>query len=264
MNDEAGASEELGPVVSRHPVANQKRWANAGWALVIGVLAGWVGLWGLVSTGGDGLAGSRKAVGVLLGLGLSGLFIAVTQTVRAVRGGPAEYFEVRERGVVYGSRRGTAGWPWDQVATITMGGTDTENGVTRRLGTGYRCLLRFADGRRARVDGLAEQHVALGIAVLSNCPDAPRLTGGEWQRRWGGRLLAAAAACLAAIAAMILYLVGHPDREQVTVDSRGLTTEHFVPGVSETGVAVLTLGMLACLVAAITFVVLFVRGRRGY
>lgn len=54
--------DELGPVVSRHPVANGKRWVNAFWALGIGVPVGWLGLWGVTATGDNASVGANKAV----------------------------------------------------------------------------------------------------------------------------------------------------------------------------------------------------------
>ncbi|MFE7046383.1 hypothetical protein ACFU9X_45580 [Streptomyces atratus] len=253
--------DDLGPVISRHGVANRRRWENAGWALVIGVPTGCVGLWALSGTGDGESAGGRKMIGVLIGLGLSGLFIAVTQAVRAVRGGAGEYFEVREHGLLHGSRRGKASWPWDQIATVTIKSSETDNALTARLGTGYRCVLGLADGRSVRFDGLTDQHGELGLVVLNRCPDATRLTGDEWQRKAGGWLLAGTATCLAAIGAMVLYITGHPDTEREVTAADGMSVHQVVPGISDTGIALLAVGMVVCAIAAVTLVALFVRGR---
>ncbi|MFJ5119260.1 hypothetical protein [Kitasatospora sp. NPDC088548] len=259
MIDKARAFDELGPVVSRHPVASGKRWVNASWALGIGVPVGCLGLWGMLATGDDASVGANKAVGILIGLGLAGVYIAVTQALRAVRGGSAEYFEVREHGLVHGSRQGPTVFAWDQVATIAIRTADRDSGLARQLGIGYRCVLRSADGRRVRVDGLAERHGELGLAVLSRCPHATRLTGNEWEQKAGGRLLAAGAACLAAVVAMILFIASRPDK--VITDPHDVTYVRHIPGLSDTQMFLLAIGIMVCLIAGITCVVLFVRAR---
>ncbi|GAA4533984.1 hypothetical protein [Amycolatopsis samaneae] len=253
---------DLGRLVARHRVNNGKRWANAAWALVIAAASGWLGLWSLLGSG-TGSGGGRRVIGVLLGLTLVAAIIAVTQTARAVRGGRDEFVEVREHGLVHAGRRRLAGWSWDRVTAITVKGGEARHALERHLGTGYTCVLRFADGERVRVDGLAADHTAVGRVALAKCPDAKRLTGAEWQRERGGWLLAGAAVCLAAIVAGILYLAGHPDTEQRYLDpATGHPARHSVPGVPEAGIAVITIGGLLCLIAAITFVGCFVRGRR--
>ena len=259
MIDKARTFDELGPVVSRHPVANGKRWVNAFWALGIGVPVGWLGLWGVTATGDDASVGANKAVGVLIGLGLAGVYVAVTQALRAVRGGSAEYFEVRERGLIHGSRRGPTVFAWDRVTGITIRTAERDTALGLHLGIGYRCVLRSADGRRVRVDALAERHGALGLAMLSRCPQASRLTGDEWWQKAGGRLLAVGAACLAAVVAMILFIVGHPDK--TIINPHDIADVHDIPGLSETQILLLAVGVLVCLIAGITCIILFVRAR---
>ncbi|MFJ2864415.1 hypothetical protein [Kitasatospora sp. NPDC087314] len=259
MTGKTGVFDELGPVVSRHPVANGKRWVNALWALGIGVPLGWLGLWGATSGGDDASAGANKAVGVLIGLGLAGFYLAATQALRAVRGGSAEYFEVREHGMVHGSRRGPTAFAWDRVTAITIRTGERDTALSRQLGVGYRCVLRLADGRRVRVDGLAERHGALGLAVLSRCPHAARLTGDEWQHKAGGWLLAAGAACLAAVVAMVLFIAGHPDK--VITDPHDIALVHDVPGLGDAQILLLSVAILVCLIAGITCIALFVRAR---
>ncbi|MFE0020241.1 hypothetical protein [Amycolatopsis sp. NPDC059021] len=253
---------DLGPLIGRHRVDNRKRWANAAWALVIAVASGWLGLWALL--GGDaGSAGGRKVIGVLLGLTLVAAIITVSQATRALRGGRDEFVEVREHGVVHAGRRRLAGWSWDRVTAITVKGGEARHALQRHLGTGYTCVLHFADGERVRVDGLTADHSAVGRTALARCPDAKRLTGEEWQRERGGWLLAGAAACLAAIVAGILYLVTHPDSEERYVDpDTGISGEHLVHGVSEAGIAVIVIGGLVCLCAAGGFLTSYVRGKR--
>ncbi|MEU2225567.1 hypothetical protein [Streptomyces sp. NPDC018347] len=155
MTGGSDAFGDLGPVVSRHPVDHQKRWVNAGCALLTAVPSGWLGAWGWSATG-EGSAGSNRASGLLLGLALGTVAIAVTQAARALRGERGEYFEVRQDGLVHGSQRGVAGWSWNRVTSLHVDG-DAVNGIATRLGNGYRIEIGLDDGTRLRTDGLAQR-----------------------------------------------------------------------------------------------------------
>ncbi|MFB6988942.1 hypothetical protein [Streptomyces sp. NPDC056304] len=259
-NEGANAFEELGPVVGRHAVDHRRRWVNAGWALLIAVPCGWLGVWGISATG-DGSAGSNKAIGLLLGVALGAVGVAVTQIVRAVRGEPGEYFEVREGGLVHGSRRGVSGWSWDRVTSLHVEG-ESVNALAARLGNGHRCVIGLDDGRRLRADGMAERPAELGRALLTRCPHVALVPKVPWYGRAGAWPLAGAVACVAAVAAMVLYIVAHPDKEHRISVGDGMTAvQTSEPGISEAGYAFLTLGMLVCAVTAVALVVAYVRGR---
>ncbi|MPY55214.1 hypothetical protein [Streptomyces acidicola] len=256
----ADALEELGPVVSRHVVDHRKRWVNAGWALLIAVPSGWLGVWGVSATG-DGSPGGNKAIGLLLGLALGAVAIAVTQITRAVRGEPGEYFEVRQRGLVHGSRRGVAGWSWDRVTSLRVEG-DAVNSLATRLGNGYRIVISLEDGRQLRADGLTGGAADLGRALLTRCTHVALVPRVPWYGRTaGGLLLAGAAACAAAVAAQILYIADHPDKEHKVSTALGMAVVSSEPGISDTGYAFLAIGILVCAVAAVSFVIAFARGR---
>ncbi|MFD7493023.1 hypothetical protein ACFV8T_11475 [Streptomyces sp. NPDC059832] len=258
--EEVDTFDGLGPVVRRHAVDHRKRWVNAGCALLAAVPSGWLGVWSLSATG-EGSPGSNKAIGLLLGLALGATGIAVNQIVRAVRGEPGEYFEVREGGLVHGSRRGSAGWSWNRVTSLHVDG-DAVNAIATRLGNGFRCEIRFDDGTRLRADGLTVRAADLGRTLLTRCPHVALVPRVPWYGRAGGPLLAGAAACVAAVAAMILYIVDHPDKEHRVPAGEGMTMVQSVePGISSAGYGFLAAGMLVCAVTAITLVVLHVRGR---
>ncbi|MEE1771097.1 hypothetical protein PUR34_23890 [Streptomyces sp. JV185] len=258
--EEVDAFDGLGPVVRRHVVDHRKRWVNAACALLLAVPTGWLGVWGLSATG-EGSAGSNKAIGLLLGLALGAAGIAVNQVVRAVRGEPGEYFEVRRDGLVHGSRRGVAGWSWDRVTSLHVDG-DAVNAIATRLGNGFRCEIRFDDGTRLRADGLTRRAADLGRTLLVQCPHVALVPRVPWYGRAGKSLLAGALVCVAAVAAMIVYIVDHPDKEHRVAVGAGMTTVDSVePGISPAGYAFLAAGMLVCAVAAITLGVLHVRGR---
>ncbi|WP_093893338.1 hypothetical protein [Streptomyces sp. Ncost-T10-10d] len=257
--EEADAFEDLGPVVSRHAVDHRKRWVNAGCALLIAIPSAWLGVWGVSATG-DGSAGSNRAIGLLLGLALGAVAIAATQIARALRGEPGEYFEVRRGGLVHGSRRGAAGWSWNRVTSLHVDG-DAVNAIATRLGNGYRIVIDLDDGTRLRADGLPERAADLGRALLTQCPHVALKPRIPWYGRAGGWPLAGAAVCAAAVAAMILYMADHPDRERRIPGGGGMTIVQTESGISEVGYAFLAIGMLVCAITAITLVVAYVRGR---
>ncbi|MFJ6017444.1 hypothetical protein [Streptomyces sp. NPDC092952] len=250
---------DLGLVIGRHPVNHRKRWVNAGWALLVAVVSGWLGTWGLSATG-EGTPGGNKAVGLFLGLSLGAVIVAATQIVRALHGQPGEYFETHEEGLVHGTRRGTTGWSWHRVTSLHVDG-DALNGLATRLGNGYRIEIGLDDGTRLRTDGLAERAGDLGRVLLARCPHVALKPRIPWYGRAGAWPLVAAAACVAAIPAMILYIVAHPDEEHRITTGEGMTMLHTEPGISEAGYAFLSVGMLVCAITAISLVIAYVRGR---
>ncbi|MFY4723319.1 hypothetical protein [Streptomyces sp. LaBMicrA B280] len=255
----ASALDRLGPVLGRHPVDHRKRWVNAAWALIVAVPSGCLGVWGL-SAVDEGSAGASRAVGLLIGLALGAVWVAAVQIRRALRGAPGEYFEVRELGLVHGSRRGADGWTWDRVTALHVEG-DAVSRLATRLGNGYRVEIAFDDGRRLRTDGLAAGAGDLGRVLLARCPGVALRPRIPWWGRAGGWLLAWAALCVLALAGQVLYLADHPDHERRERTAAGVATVTDVPGLSGAGYALLACGMTACFIAAITFVILFFRGR---
>ncbi|MER5744994.1 hypothetical protein [Streptomyces sp. NPDC002225] len=250
---------DLGPVIGRHPVDHRKRWVNAGWALLVAVVSGLLGAGTLPATD-EGTPGGNKAVGLVLGLCLGAVIVAVTQIVRALHGKPGEYFETHEEGLIHGSRRGTTGWSWNRVTSLHVDG-DAVNGLATRLGNGYRIEIGLDDGTRLRTDGLAERAGDLGRVLLARCPHVALKPRTPWYGRAGAWLLAAAAACAAAIPAMILYILDHPDEEHRVTTGAGMTMVRTEPGIGEAGYAFLSIGMLVCAITAISLVIAYVRGR---
>ncbi|MFD8598189.1 hypothetical protein ACFV1L_24615 [Kitasatospora sp. NPDC059646] len=246
MSGEAEMTRLFGARLSTHRVDTGARWRNTAWALAVAVPTGWLGLWALLGAD-DGRPGGGRAIGLVIGLSLGALYIAATQAWRAVRGGSGEYFEVRERGLVHGSRRGEAGWEWSRVVSITTPEAPRIHGLARRLGNDYRCRLALDDGTRLHIDGHTAGASGLGRAVVEHCPRARRLQGDEWQERAGGWYLAGAALFLAVGASLVAFLVSHADEDAQNV-SEGMT------------VAV-GLGLPVCAVGAITCAVLYIRYR---
>lgn len=258
---DAEMTDLFGAVLSRHRVDTRARWHNALWALVVAVPTGWLGLWALFSVD-DSRPGGGRAIGLVIGLSLGALYIAVTQAWRAVRGGTGEYFEVRERGLVHGSRRGAAGWEWNQVVSITIPEAPRIHGLARRLGNDYRCRLALDGGARLHIDGHAAGASGLGRAVLEHSPHAKRLAGDEWQEKAGAWFLVAAAAFVAVGVSLVAYVASHADTTRRITDANGMVSEETVPGVGDGMIVAVGLSLPVCAVGAITCVVMYVRYRR--
>ena len=237
------AFADLGPVLTTHRVDNAKRAPTVAWSSIIAILTGVLGWWALSGVP-DGTRAYARAVGLVLGITLVCLYIGVAQLLALARGGTREYFAVREHGLVHANRREITGWSWDKVTRITIVTRGTENALSRQLGSGYRAELRLAGGGRVRFDGLTRDHSGLGRTLLARCPDAERRNGDEWQRERGGLLLAIAGGCLALTAGAIAYLANRG--EDAPFDALAVSA---------------TIGILVFFLAAVTCVVLFVRGR---
>jgi hypothetical protein len=199
-----------------------------------------------VTNPSDGVALNRNTGG-MLGLGLVGLVIAGLQLSRARRGGPDEYFEVREDGVVHATARRVRGWGWDEVTAMTLAVRARENGLSRTLGTGFRCVLAFGDGARVKIDGLAQDPNALVRAVREHRPDVPVTDGMNGLRRLGPWWLAFGAGFLVAGIWMLVTIFNSNSVQDVT-DANGNVTETQISTVSDTGYLFLGIGILVCLI----------------
>lgn len=252
--------DEFGELRSKHQVDNKRRRVTGYWALAIGIVVTPLGvLLVSVTDSSDGAVAQRNA-GAVLAIGLVGLVIGALQLNRASRGGRDEYFEVREEGIVHANAFGVGGWSWDEITAITLTARIRENGLSRALGTGIRCVVTFSDGARVRIDGLAENPQALVRAVRDNCPGVPVTDGMNGMRRLGTWWLAFAAAFLAAGIWMIMTIVTSTSTQDVT-DANGSVTETEISHVSDSGYMLLGIGLLVCAVGLIFSVVMFFTSR---
>ena len=252
--------DEFGELRSKQPVDNKRRRVMGYWALAVGIMATPLGV--ILVSVTDSSAGviAQRNAGATLALGLVGLVIGAFQLSRASRGGPDEYFEVREEGIVHANALGVCGWGWDEITAITLAVRIRENGLSRALGTGIRCVVTFDDGARVRIDGLAENPQALVRAVRDNCPGVPVTDGMNGVRRLGTWWLAFAAVFLAAGIWRLTTVLNSNSVQDVT-DANGNVTETEISHVSDSGYMFLGIGMLVCAIGLIFSVAMFFSSR---
>lgn len=260
MEEVENVGDAFGELRSKHQVDNKRRRVTGYWALAIGILAIPLGVFMVSVTDSSAGVIAQRNAGATLALGLVGLVIGAVQLSRASRGGRDEYFEVREEGIVHANALGVCGWGWDEITAITLAVRIRENGLSRALGTGIRCVVTFGDGARVRIDGLAENPQALVRAVRDNCPGVPVTDGMNGMRRLGNWWLAFAAVFLAAGIWMLTTILGSNSVQDVT-DANGNVTETEVSHVSDSGYQLLGIGVFVCAIALIFSVAMFFSSR---
>lgn len=251
-------TDELGPVLSTHRVDNRRRLVTGFWALAIGVVVGAAGVFLFGITDPSDGYGPNKTVGVALGVGLCGLVLGVRQLSKAWRGGSDEYFEVREEGLVHATANQIRAWNWDAVTNVTIAARPRETNLSRALGTGFRCVIRFEDGSRTRLDGLTANTQAVTKALREHCDPALFTDGMNGVRRLGAWWLAFAAVFLAG-GIWIVVTITNSSYEQLSPDG---STATEVQTVSDTGYLFLAVGLLVCLVGTISSVLFYFTARR--
>ena len=249
--------DEFGAVRTRHRVDNKGRLVTGFWALAIGAVATVAGVYLVIITDPSAGVVLNRNAGAVLGLGIVGLVIAARQLLRAWRGGADEYFEVREEGIVYADARQVRGWSWDNVTAMTLAFRARENGLSRALGTGFRCVLTFGDGARVAIDGLTENPEGLASAVREHCPDLPVTPGANGLRRLGAWWLAFGAVFLVAGAWMLVTILNSTTVQDVT-DANGNVTENEISTVSDTGYLLLGIGAIVCAIGLVVSAAMFV------
>jgi hypothetical protein len=166
---------ELGPVLSRHNVDNERRKVIAGWGLGLG-LAGAV--LSVIVVGyqesAPGRPGYAQIGSAIIGCTLGALLFGVVYLGKALRGRD-EYFEVRENGLVHAASGTIRYYPWDRIAHVRIWLTPVADPIAHYFGNHYQGTIVFTDGRRRlKFNGLARRYEKLGAALMKNCAPAPR------------------------------------------------------------------------------------------
>lgn len=238
-------ADDLGQVVSAHPVDNRRRLAAAGWGLVAAVVMGLVA-WAL------GGAGSGRSPGIAIGVVVAGLGLAALFGWRALRGGRGERFEVRERGLVHVDSRGTRAWAWDELATLHVTGNALGSALARYVGNDYRGTVTTRAGERIVITGLTADLPVLHDAVAARCEPVGDRLNRKVRWFWAAMLVVA----VAAIFGLMAFMDAHPDTERVTVEGNVTRRDH-VPGLTDGQVFLAAMGFVASGFLALTSVILF-------
>ncbi|HEY0496601.1 MAG TPA: hypothetical protein VGD48_12730 [Kutzneria sp.] len=251
--------DDFGTVLSTHRVDNKRRLVTGFWALAIGAVGAVLGVYLFVNVDYTVSYAINRNVGVTLGIGLVGLWMAAVSLGRAIRGGSDEYFEVREHGIVHATARQVRGWTWDSIDDVVISRPLRETALSRRLGAG-RSLVSFDDGHKARFDGTADNREALEAAIRARFPGAVRNDRLDGLRRLGAWWLAFAAVFLAAGIWMVVTIAGSKSEQIVATDSGSTAIE--VSTVSDAGYLWLAVGLVVCFAGLITSGVLYLGSRR--
>ncbi|MFC0546138.1 hypothetical protein [Kutzneria chonburiensis] len=241
--------DDFGAVLSKHPVNNKRRLVTGFWALAIGAVGTVLGGYLFVTVDDTVSYALNRNVGVTLGIGLVGLWIAAISLGRALRGGSDEYFEVRQHGLVHATARQVRGWTWDSIDDLVISRSLKETALSQRLGGG-RVLVSFDNGQKARFDNTTADRYALEDAIRSRYPGVVRAERMDWARKVGSWWLAFAAVFLAAGIWMVVT-IANSKSEQI-VDTGSGTTAIEITTVSDAGYVWLAVGLVVCALGLIT------------
>jgi hypothetical protein len=180
---------------------------------------------------------------VLLTAGVRALFLAL-------RGGPAERFEVTQEGLSYTNRSGTRRWRWADLAYIRVHRPRFPGPGAEFFGAQVRGAIQPRAGRAVRFTGHTHDLDTLITAVRAHCDPVPPATVRD-RARW----LGLTAAALGAIGLLVLYARAN---RRVT-DFSGPEVTVVQPGLGATGIILVLTGFLLCLIAAVVGAVKAVR-----
>jgi hypothetical protein len=251
--------DDFGTVLSTHRVNNKRRLVTGFSALAIGAVFGVLGVYLFVNVDDTVSYAANRTIGVGIGIGLVGLWIAAVSLGRAFRGGSDEYFEVRQHGLVHATARQVRGWTWDSIDDLVISRPLRETALSQRLGGG-RVLVSFDNGQKARFDGTVDNREALEAAIRSRYSGAVRSDRLDGLRKLGAWWLAFAAVFLAAGIWMVVTIANSKSEQIIQTDSGSTAIE--ISTVSDAGYIWLAVGLVVCLAGLITSGVLYLVSRR--
>jgi hypothetical protein len=220
-------TEQFGPVRAWHPVSVKSMVTFAAALAMLGVATVAVevilaytapALLGKdVACGADYCVGIRGKSGVWSAIPAFTLPLAAIFLARALRRGPKAYFEVRQRGLVWGSAWRTRGRPWDQVHALDVHRmVGPSNWLAQLLGWDYRCTIVFTDRKQLTFRSSTADYALLERRVRRYCPTVVQLSPEEQRwRRFRFVWLAIALVLLAIFVVGLLYVASVPDERTI-------------------------------------------------
>ncbi|MFE1291229.1 hypothetical protein [Streptomyces sp. NPDC058751] len=153
----------LGPLISECGYDRERARRNAvGW-LVVGVLGTGIGVPVTIAyIAAAGNSGFSPLPGVLLGIGLVGLWVGGTLLTRSVTR-RAEVFRLHGGGLVH-RRAGTErALPWPDIARVVY--RENDRPTARLVGTDVHCVIHLKAGGRLRITGYHDNAHRVGSAA---------------------------------------------------------------------------------------------------
>jgi hypothetical protein len=154
------ATRALGQFVQNYPTDNGRRTKVAVIALLIGLAGTAAGIPLAVSAFNDGESG--RASGLVLGIGLVGLWAGISNGLRVLRR-HGEVYQLREGGLVYQRTGETRLIRWEDIRKVTERGED--NAISRAAGWDVHCVLRIKGGRKLLLSGFTEDAAGLAYTI---------------------------------------------------------------------------------------------------
>ncbi|MGP4043183.1 hypothetical protein [Streptomyces sp. 2A115] len=168
--------DRLGRLLSTHSVASG-RYSSTGFKALAFAFGG--GLLMVLLITYPGLVVER-ILGLALIPTIAGLPIAAVQLTRAQRSGRDENYQLYEHGLAHRVSGRVRSWTWDEVAFLRANPDAPEYEhtqvpyvrIARHLGWHFRCVVRFTDRSRIRIDGYTADGPAIARTLLARRPDA--------------------------------------------------------------------------------------------
>jgi hypothetical protein len=198
--------------------------------------------------------GQGQASGALIGLTASALVIGAMYLWKALRGGPNERFEVRERGLVYTNVRSVTICPWDHLAYIRIRKGPGADPISHYFGSQHWCSIAVKGRRRPlKFNGLTYRYALLSAALTANCAPAPRRTRKQ-RLLWLGLALASGATF-----AFLIYYINTNSDTELRIDHGDYVEIVNDPGMSNPVAYGVATGLVITAVLVIASFVMFWR-----
>ncbi|WP_330240021.1 hypothetical protein [Streptomyces sp. NBC_00525] len=156
------AARQLGGFVREHRTDGGRRLTQAALLTVVGAVGLAFGIPVTLATVGS-TDGAPELAGLLLGVGLIGLGLAVWRFIQGFRT-REQSFDVHERGLTHRIAGTATLVPWEDIASVEARGEDGRP-LAEARGMGFTCVFRLREGRAIRVDTFTQDAIGLARTV---------------------------------------------------------------------------------------------------